>query len=133
MTDREQLLTLYRACFPEDDPSFWKWVFDRLYCPGNTLNVRENGRIIASLQMIPCNMRLKDRLFAAHYIYAASTLPEKQGKGLMAGLLARAAEECMFDGLLPQFVTQVGSEIGEKMANDVGFLLSGYLTSITFD
>lgn len=93
MTDREQLLTLYRACFPEDDPQFWNWVFDNLYAPENTLNVRENGGIIASLQMIPCKMQLKDRLFAAHYIYAASTLPEKQGKGLMAGLLARAAEE----------------------------------------
>ena len=93
MTDREQLLTLYRACFPEDDPQFWNWVFDNLYAPENTLNVRENGTIIASLQMIPYKMQLKDRLFAAHYIYAASTLPEKQGKGLMAGLLARAAEE----------------------------------------
>ena len=75
MTDREQLLALYRACFPEDDPQFWNWVFDNLYAPENTLNVRENGIIIASLQMIPCNMRLKDRLFEAHYIYAASTLP----------------------------------------------------------
>lgn len=93
MSDREQLLVLYRACFPEDDPDFWNWVFDNLYAPENTLNVRENGRIIASLQMIPCRMQLKDRLFAAHYIYAASTLPEKQGKGLMAGLLAQAAEE----------------------------------------
>lgn len=93
MTDREQLLALYLACFPEDDPQFWNWVFEHLYVPENTLNVRENGRIVASLQMIPCKMRLKDRLFEAHYIYAASTLPEKQGQGLMAGLLAQAAEE----------------------------------------
>lgn len=57
----------------------------------------------------------------------------QRGKGYGTFMLARAAEECMFDGLLPQFVTQVGSEIGEKMANDVGFLLSGYRTSITFD
>lgn len=57
----------------------------------------------------------------------------QRGKGYGTFMLARAAEECMFDGLLPQFVTQVGSEIGEKMANDVGFLLSGYRTSVTFD
>lgn len=57
----------------------------------------------------------------------------QRGKGYGTFMLARAAEECMFDGLLPQFVTQVGSEIGEKMANDVGFLLCGYRTSITFD
>lgn len=93
MTDREQLLALYRACFPEDDPSFWEWVFDRLYCPGNTLNVRENGKIVASLQMLPCKLRLKEQTFSAHYIYAASTLPERQGRGLMAGLLEAAAQE----------------------------------------
>ncbi len=56
----------------------------------------------------------------------------QRAKGYGTFMLARAAEECMFDGLLPQFVTQVGSEVGEKMANDVGFLLSGYRTSITF-
>jgi predicted N-acetyltransferase YhbS len=93
MTDREQLLALYRVCFPEDDPQFWNWVFDRLYRPENTLNLRENGRIVASLQMIPCEMQLEDRRYAAHYIYAAATLPEWQGKGLMAGLLAQAADE----------------------------------------
>lgn len=93
MTDREQLLALYRACFPEDAPDFWNWIFDNLYAAENTLNVRENGRIIASLQMIPCEMQLNGQLFAAHYIYAAATLPEARGKGLMAGLLERAADE----------------------------------------
>ena len=93
MTDREQLLALYRACFPEDEPSFWEWVFDRLYCPGNTLNLREEGRIVASLQMLPCALRLNGQTFSAHYIYAASTLPEWQGRGLMARLLEQAAEE----------------------------------------
>ena len=57
----------------------------------------------------------------------------QRGKGYGTFMLARAAEECMFDGLLPQFVTPVGDEIGEKMANDVGFLLSGFRTSVTFD
>ena len=93
MTDREQLLALYQACFPEDEPAFWDWIFDNVYAPENTLNVLENGRIVASLQMIPCRMRLGEQLFDAHYIYAASTLPEKQGKGLMGGLLERAAQE----------------------------------------
>ena len=93
MTDREQLLDLYQACFPEDAPAFWEWVFERLYCPGNTLNIRENGQIVASLQMLPCSLRLNDQTFSAHYIYAASTLPEQQGRGLMAQLLKQAAEE----------------------------------------
>ena len=93
MTDREQLLALYGACFPEDDPQFWNWVFDKLYREENTLTVRENGTIVASLQMIPCEMQLEERWFSAHYIYAAATLPTWQGKGLMARLLAKAEEE----------------------------------------
>lgn len=93
MTDREQLLHLYRQCFPEDDISFWDWFFAQVYRPENTLVLREQGKIVASLQMLPCKMKLKDRLFEAHYIYAAATLPAWQGKGLMARLLAQAAEE----------------------------------------
>lgn len=93
MTDREQLLALYQACFPEDEPSFWQWVFDWLYCPGNTLNLRENDRIVASLQMLPCTMKLNGEAFPAHYVYAAATLPERQGRGLMAKLLEQAAQE----------------------------------------
>jgi len=46
--------------------------------------------------------------------------------------LARVAEECMFDGLIPQWVLPVGDDIGEKMAADVGFVLSGFRTSVTF-
>ena len=42
MTDREQLLELYGACFPEDDPQFWNWVFDKLYREENTLTVPSN-------------------------------------------------------------------------------------------
>ncbi|WP_022871428.1 hypothetical protein [Yaniella halotolerans] len=46
--------------------------------------------------------------------------------------LARVAEECMFDGLIPQWVLPLGDDIGEKMAADVGFVLSGLRTSVTF-
>ncbi len=93
MTDREQLLHLYRQCFPQDEISFWEWIFENVYRPENTLVTRENGKIVASLQMIPCKMKLNDGLFDAHYIYAASTLPEAQGRGLMGNLLAQAADE----------------------------------------
>lgn len=53
-------------------------------------------------------------------------------KGYGTFMLARVAEECLFDGLIPQWMTPVGDEIGEKMAADVGFLLSGFRTSVTF-
>jgi len=91
--EKDQLLALYGACFPQDDPSFWEWIFRRVYAPKNTLVIRENDRITASLQMIPCEMQLGLHRFRAHYIYAAATLPEQQGRGLMGKLLAQAEEE----------------------------------------
>lgn len=57
----------------------------------------------------------------------------QRAKGYGTFMLARVAEECMFDGLLPQWVTAVSDEVGEKLANDVGFFLSGYRTSVTFN
>ncbi len=93
MNDRQQLLALYQACFPEDDPIFWQWIFDRVYRAENPLNVWEDDRIVSSLQMIPCTIGMDGRAFQAHYIYAAATLPDRQGTGLMAGLLEQAAQE----------------------------------------
>ncbi len=93
MTQRQQLLALYQACFPEDDPAFWNWIFEKVYRPENTLNIFRVGRIVSSLQMIPCKLRQGSARFDAHYIYAAATLPEFQGRGLMAELLRQAAQE----------------------------------------
>ena len=93
LDEEAQLKVLYQLCFPEDDPAFWDWIFRCVYDPQNTLVLRENGRIVASLQMLPCEMQLGAKHYAAHYIYAASTLPERQGRGLMGKLLAQAEEE----------------------------------------
>src|SRR5690625_7774171 len=54
----------------------------------------------------------------------------QRGKGYGTFMLARAAGECMFDGLIPLWVTAVGGEIGAKVAHDVGFLLSGFRTGV---
>ncbi len=93
MSDIQQLTALYSICFPDDPADFWNWIFKTVYAPENTMNVRRDGRIVASLQMIPCKMKLNDALYDAHYIYAAATHPEYRDRGLMAGLLEAAAAE----------------------------------------
>lgn len=55
----------------------------------------------------------------------------QRANGYGTFMLARVAEECMFDGLIPQWVIPFGDEIGERMAADVGFVLSGFRTSVT--
>ena len=91
--DETQLLALYLRCFP-DGPAFWQWFFEKgPYRPGDTLVWREGEQIVSSLQMLPVTLARGKARFAAHYIYAASTLPEHRGRGLMGRLLAGAAEE----------------------------------------
>lgn len=90
-SDAAALKELYQVCFPEDEPAFWEWIFANPYRADHTLVLRNKGRVISSLQMIPCDMRLDERRFAAHYIYAAATLPAYRGAGLMAALLSEAA------------------------------------------
>ena len=91
--DETQLLALYLRCFP-DGPAFWQWFFEKgPYRPGDTLVWREGEQIVSSLQMLPVTLAQGKARFAAHYIYAASTLPEHRGRGLMGRLLAGAAEE----------------------------------------
>lgn len=91
--DEEQLIALYRQCFP-DGEDFWRWLLSNgSYLPENTLTLRANGEIISSLQMMPAALALHGTEYAAHYIYAAATLPRWQGRGLMGRLLEYAARE----------------------------------------
>ena len=64
-----------------------------------------------------------------HLAVLVATAQRANGYGTF--MLARVAEECMFDGLIPQWVIPFGDEIGERMAADVGFVLSGFRTSVT--
>lgn len=91
--DEAQLISLYRQCFP-DGEAFWRWLLSKEpYRPENTLTLRENGKMVSSLQMMPVTLRLHGESYASHYIYAAATLPEWQGRGLMGQLLEYAARE----------------------------------------
>ena len=52
------LKAIYALCFPEDGADFWDWLFSRLYRRENTLAARREGRVVSSLQMLPCELAL---------------------------------------------------------------------------
>ncbi len=93
MIHRDSLRLLCQKCFPGDTLAFWRWYFEHVYHENNTLCVYCDGELAASLQMIPCKLRLGDQLFQAHYIYAAATLPKWRNQGIMSWLLKTAEEE----------------------------------------
>ena len=88
--DRCQLKEIYRACFPDDSERFWDFELDCLMQPDNILIYREGGRILSTVQILSEKLILQETVYPVQYIYAAATLPEAQGRGLMGRLLRKA-------------------------------------------
>lgn len=86
-----QLAELWRTVFGDGKREVALF-FRNAWRPENTLAVRENGRIVSALHILPCRMLLSGRTVQAHYIYAAATLPEFRGRGYMAQLLYLAGQ-----------------------------------------
>lgn len=88
--DREQLKAIYQACFPDDPASFWDFELDHLMQSDNILVYREGDRILSTVQILSEELTLQGTTYPVQYIYAAATLPEAQGRGLMGQLLKEA-------------------------------------------
>ncbi len=88
--DRQELKEIYHACFPGDPDSFWDFELDCRMEPDNILIYREQGRILSTVQLLPEHLTLNGTAYPVQYIYAAATLPEAQGRGLMGFLLRYA-------------------------------------------
>lgn len=111
---------LARACPPDDVATKPLEALDRYF---TVASFAEHAAPIAGAGY--------DIFSAAVGQLAVLVAADQRTKGYGTFMLAQAAEACMFDGLIPQWVTSVGDEVGEKMAADVGFLLSGFRTSVT--
>lgn len=85
--DREELKEVYHACFPGDPDSFWDFELDCRMQADNILVYREQGRIISTVQVLPEQLVVNGKNYPVQYIYAAATLPEAQGRGLMGAML----------------------------------------------
>ncbi|MDR3061950.1 MAG: GNAT family N-acetyltransferase [Dysgonamonadaceae bacterium] len=90
---KQTLIEMWKLCFPEDTLEFRTFYFDKVYRHEETLIALEDGQPIASLQMIPYQIKLEDPIFPAAYISGAMTHPNYQRKGYMGELLKYALEE----------------------------------------
>lgn len=88
----DSLRSLWKLCFNDTD-EFIDFYFKELYKSQETLTVTSDGVLIASLQMIPYQIKLGEHIFDASYISGAMTHPDYRGKGLMAQLLHVSFEE----------------------------------------
>lgn len=127
--DREALKAVYRICFPEDSDAFWDLELDRRMRGDTVLIYRENGRILSCVQLLPETLTVHGKAYPVQYIYAAATLPECQGRGLMGALLEEgfrigAERKQRFSVLLTQNDSLFGfyARFGYRDSGKIGIL-----------
>lgn len=83
--DKSGCLALYREAFPDNDIPFETALFKD--CFNYCHYIKENGKIISMLFALPCELEEENTKTECIYIYAAATLNEYRGQGLMAKLI----------------------------------------------
>ncbi len=86
------LRSMWSYCFP-DTGEFIALYFSKIYKEGQTLIYLEDDVPVASLQMIPYQIKLQHEMYQAAYISGAMTHPVYRRKGYMEQLLLFAFEE----------------------------------------
>ncbi len=103
--DRDALFKIWQVCFG-DIESYINFFLDNGYSPQNCLAFFENGSPVAMLHLRFADMFISGRSEPVMYVYAAATLPEYRGHGIMAQLIKAAVAYgdslgCAFTFLLP--------------------------------
>jgi len=108
---KDSLNDMWGLCFPDDTPEFRAFYFEKVYRDEETLILLEDNNVIASLQMIPYQIKLENKMYPAAYISGAMTHPDFQGKGYMEKLLNHAFEEMKRKKFLITFLIPQGERL----------------------
>jgi len=94
-SDWDALKRIWLRSF-SDGPEFWDWLRGEVWQPERTLVLREGGRVVSCLLLLPC---VFSGTLRAQYVYAVATDPEFRGGGRMAGVLREAERRGRAQGL----------------------------------
>lgn len=89
--NKDEILKLYNSVFSGEE-AFAERFFYYVWSGANCLSVILNGKTVSCANIIPYTLESDVEHFSAGYVYAAMTLPEYRGKGLMSELLGRSFE-----------------------------------------
>lgn len=87
---REDLIALCDRCFGDGIP-YTQMMFRYLFAPENMLVYLSEGKPVAMMFFLPCQLQGEDKTIPCHYIYAACTDKEYRGRGLMSQMLEEVA------------------------------------------
>lgn len=94
---KEQALTLYKAAFPEDPEDFAADFINRFFDKDCRYIIRDE-KLVSMLFLLDAKMVFGGEKISGKYLYAAATLPEYRGKGLMAELIEKSKAETVEKG-----------------------------------
>ncbi|MBO7319105.1 MAG: GNAT family N-acetyltransferase [Clostridia bacterium] len=75
-----------------DDEEYIKLFFKEAYYDCDCFAEISEGKIVSAFYLLKSSIRIDGKLFNGRYLYAAATLPEYRGKGLMAKLIKDAQD-----------------------------------------
>jgi predicted acetyltransferase len=88
---KQEIADLWKVSFGDSD-EYIRLYFDRVYKEEHTLTIRENGRVISAVQMLPYEMTYCGTTVPIAYVCGACTLPSERGKGRMNRLMRQAIQ-----------------------------------------
>ena len=89
--DREGIIALWQEAFGDSREAV-EIFLDKRSLPQNTLVAEENGKTASMLFLLDGKIKVADKILKAYYLYAAATLKEFRGKGIMAQMLKEAGK-----------------------------------------
>lgn len=99
MTTKDEVKALWKLCFNDSD-EFTDLYFNMRYKDEINMAVRENGKIISALQMVPYPMTFCGEIISTAYISGACTHPDYREHGAMRRLLKETHRRMYEDGVL---------------------------------
>ena len=84
--DREGLVFLWKEAFGDSEEAIGLFL-DNRYIPENTVVSENDGKITSMLFLLDGKLSVKGKLFNSYYLYAAATLKEFRGRGIMKEML----------------------------------------------
>lgn len=91
VNEKEQIIELWETVFGDSREAL-EMFLNIHFKPENTIVFSENSRIVSMFFLLEGNLVFKEESYSSYYLYAACTLPEFRGRGIMTLLIKFASE-----------------------------------------
>lgn len=105
----DSLIRLWHRVFG-DDEEYIKLFFKEAYYDCNCFAEIVSDEVVSAFYLLKCSVKLNGTTYNGRYLYAAATLPEYRGKGLMGELIDEAISYSKDEAL--DFIALVPAEDG---------------------